>query len=198
MASDFNLITDCSFVRLTTPLLNVLPTIDCGDNDLNDFFNNEAILYSKALLGKTYVWITNEDPQRVVGAFTVSNDSIKSKLLPKTAVNRINRPIDNNKRNRTYPAVLIGRLGVNKSYQGKHQHIGSQIVEFLKVWFADEDNKTGCRFLLVDAYNNEAVLNFYHYCGFKFLYPSDVEEKDFYGINSNEKLKTRMMYYDLK
>lgn len=175
-----------------------LPPFDCGDEDLNDFFAHEAVLYADELLGKTYLWATNEEPHCIVAAFTVSNDSIKSKLLPRYAINKINRPISNHKRGRTYPAVLIGRLGVAKDFQGDHRHVGSQVVDFLKDWFSDEDNRTGCRFLVVDAYNSPGVLAFYDRCGFRHLYRSEDEERDFYGLPADEPLRTRMMYFDLK
>ena len=175
-----------------------LKPINCGENDLNDFFLNEAVLYSNELLGKTYVWVTNNEPHRIVAAFTVSNDSIKSRLLPRNSVNRINRPINNLKRGRSYPAVLIGRLGVDVDFQGRSYHIGFQIIDFIKQWFSDDENKTGCRFILVDAYNNQAVLTFYQKNGFKFLYPNEQEEKEFYNLLSDDKLHTRMMYLDLK
>lgn len=58
-----------------------------------------------------------------------------------------------------YPGVLIGRLGINKEY--KHQGIGSDLMTFIKSWFIDAGNKTGCRFLIVDAYNENIPLNYY-------------------------------------
>lgn len=198
MIRQFDIFQNCSFLRWDTQIAAKLPPIDCGEEDLNDFFTNEAVLYASELLGKTYVWITNDEPHEIVAAFTVSNDSIKSRLLPSNSLNKINRPISNHKRGRTYPAVLIGRLGVDVKFQGKSFHIGSQIIEFMKQWFSEEENKTGCRFLLVDAYNNAGVLSFYEKNGFKFLYPSEEEEKTFYNLQKVEKLNTRMMFLDLK
>ena len=71
----------------------------------------------------------------------------------------MNRPIDNPKRGRSYPATVIGRIGVNQEFQG--MNVGSQLIQFIKDWFRHEDNKTGCRFLVVDAYNNPRTLHFY-------------------------------------
>ena len=56
---------------------------------------------------------------------------------------------------RSYPAVLIGRLGVNCEFQNTPIHIGRQLMSFIKDWFRHEDNKTGCRFIVVDAYNEK-------------------------------------------
>jgi len=48
------------------------------------------------------------------------------------------------------------------------------------------DNRTGCRFMTVDAYNNPQVINFYQKNGFAFLSEAD------------QKKETRSMYFDLK
>lgn len=81
----------------------------------------------------------------------MSNDSIKTTFIPKKAVNKIERKIPGRKHLHTYPAVLLGRLGVNKKYQGREYFIGQQIINYIKIWFSEDDNKTGCRFLVVDA-----------------------------------------------
>lgn len=51
-------------------------------------------------------------------------------------------------------------------------------MTFIKDWFRHEDNKTGCRFIVVDAYNEERVLKYYDKNGFLPLYsynPSNSE-----------------------
>ena len=84
-------------------------------------------------LGQTYCVIDNEGEAAVVVAFfTVSNDSIKTTFIPKKAVNKIEREIPGRKHLHTYPAVLIGRLGVNQKYQGKQFFIGQQVINYIK------------------------------------------------------------------
>lgn len=68
--------------------------------------------------------------------------------------------------------------------KGRGAGIGTQILDYLKYSFTHK-NKTGCRFLLVDAYKESAVLRFYEKNGFKFLTDDDAREK------------TRIMYFDL-
>ena len=170
----------------------------CGNEDLDDFFRNDALLYQKELLGKTYCFVTIVAPHRIVCMFTVANDSIKTVYLDRTTKNRVNRPIDNAKRGRSYPATLIGRLGVNVEFQQRDYHVGSQLIDFIKDWFSDENNKTGCRFLVVDAYNKREVLHYYESNGFKFLHDSEQEEAEYYKIQQDAPIHTRLMYYDLK
>ncbi len=41
---------------------------------------------------------------------------------------------------RSYPAVLIGRLGVHKDYrsiEGEEDNTGKQLMDFIKSWFID-------------------------------------------------------------
>ena len=170
----------------------------CQDSDLDEFFARDAFLYDAELLGKTYAWINTADPKLILGLITLANDSVKAKLMAGTARNRLQRSVTNAKRGMSYPAVLIGRLGVSAYYRGKGYNIGSQILDFIKGWFRSKENKTGCRFIVVDAYNNERTLHFYAKNGFKPLYKSEQEERDFLELSPEEPLKTRFLFYDLK
>lgn len=177
--------------------LGELGTFSCGDNDLDDFFHQEAFLYAEQLLGKTYYFATTGADKKIVYAFTLANDSIKAALIPNSSRNKIQRKIPNSKRTRSYPAVLIGRLGVAKEFQGCGYSVGSQIIEYIASWFIHPDNKTGCRFIVVDAYNKESVLHFYGKNGFKFLYSTEELEKEANHIPAEDPLESRMMYLDL-
>lgn len=44
----------------------------CGDTDLDDFFHNDAERYAAELMGKTYCWITEQKPHRIVALFTLA------------------------------------------------------------------------------------------------------------------------------
>ena len=72
---------------------------------------------------------------------TLSYDGIKTYMLDNPSRNALQRKIPQQKRHRSYPAVLIGRLGVNKAFQGQGLNIGSQLMDALKYWFVDENNK---------------------------------------------------------
>lgn len=71
----------------------------------------------------------------IVCVFTLANDSIKAALIPNASRNKIQRKIPNSKRTRSYPAVLIGRLGVAKNFQGTNDGIGSQAIDYIISWF---------------------------------------------------------------
>lgn len=101
---------------------------------------------------------------------------------------------------RSYPAVLIGRLGVNKDYrimEGEAERTGKQLMDFIKSWFIDGANKTGCRFIVVDSYNEPKPLRYYAQNDFEGLFSSEVQEKEFTGLKIEDALTTRLMYFDL-
>lgn len=54
--------------------------------------------------------------------------STQTTHLPNNPKRHINKAIAYDKQGRTYPAVLIGRLGVDKAYQGAQFRIGTQIM----------------------------------------------------------------------
>ena len=199
MTSDyeFPLAEKCVMLKWDNDVLFHCAPFSCGDDDLDDFFANDAISYERDLLGKTYCWVLNDDNTKIVGMITLANAGIQTTHLQNNPKRHLNKNIAFPKRGRTYPAVLIGRLGVNSAFQGPRFRIGAQIMDFIKSWFDGVDNKTGCRFLLVDAVNSEHTLDYYARNGFRPLFPRQEDEKTFYGIEDDEELKTRMYYFDL-
>jgi GNAT superfamily N-acetyltransferase len=168
---------------------------DCGHLDLNDFFLNDCIPYANDLIGKSYCFTLDSDPGSIVCAFSIINDRIKVSNLPNARKQKVNKLIARAKHFRSYPAVLIGRLGVNKEYRG--QKIGFELMDFIKSWFIDGANKTGCRFVVVDSYNEPIALRYYQDCGFAFLFGSEDQEKEYLNKPVNQPLTTRLMYFDL-
>ena len=158
------------------------PPFDCNDPDLTDFFYNDSVDMAHALLSVTYA-VLPKDGEDTIGFFSVSNDSIrKAELGGRSAKDRFRGPIDRRKRFKSLPAVKIGRLAVSVDHQG--QGIGSGILDYLKVWFT-QGNKTGCRFIVVDAYNKLEVIRFY-------------ERNGFYGLPVKDPdTETKLMFFDL-
>ena len=158
-------------------------SFDCGDDDLNDFILHESPLYRKEKLAVTYVLKEADDlaNEHIKAFFSLSNDRISiSDFDSKTKYNRFSRRFNNHKRLKSYPAAKIGRLAVHASAKG--MNIGSTLLNFIKRYFT-ADNKTGCRFITVDAY--AAAIPFYIRNGFVPLNEEDADEP------------TRLLYFDL-
>lgn len=137
---------------------------DCGDNALNEFLLKDAKDYQRRLLAVTYL-IENE-----------VNESTKS------VWRKIKRNFPRSKHRRDYPAVKIGRLAVNKSYQGLQ--IGTIVMNYLKNLFKSR-SRTGCAYLTVDALSK--AVGFYEKNGFDYLCDK-VSGQDY---------PTRLMYFDI-
>lgn len=167
----------------------------CGDRDLEDFFSNDCFAYAKQLLGKTYCYRLDGEPHKIVCAFTLANAGIRVNDLPNARKKKIEADIPHVKALKDYPAVLVGRLGVSNEFRSKH--IGSEVLDFIKYWFIEPNNKTGCRFIIVDAYNNETTLSFYERNGFKTVFSTDNQEKEYRHLDCSIHLNTRLMYFDL-
>ena len=89
--------------------------------------------------------------KQVLAYFSLANDRVSlSDFDNKTEFNRFRKHrFVNEKRLKSYPASKVCRLGVDISAKG--MRIGSYLIDFIKSYFL-MDNKTGCRFLTVDAY----------------------------------------------
>lgn len=194
------LLDKCTLRVYNQSLIDFCEPFDCDNADLNEFFQKDAINYQSELLGKTYCFTLDENPKKIVCAFTISNDSIKTTFLPNSRKQKIIKEIPREKHMKSYPAVLIGRLGINADFrkiQGESERTGKQLMDFIKSWFIDGANKTGCRFIVVDSYNKSKPLKYYSDNGFQMLFSTELQEKEFTNIDSEKSLQTRLMYFDL-
>jgi GNAT superfamily N-acetyltransferase len=189
-----NLEIDCQAFELSDN--NLITDFDCSDKDLNDFFNRDAILYQNERLGKTFFYRHKETGQ-VVCAFSLSADSVKTFLLTNNRRRIVKKLLPHEKSLQSYPAMLIGRLGVSTELGG--HGIGSQLMEIIKE-FCFNKFKHYVRFLTVDAYNKTEVLNFYEKNDFNFLFLTEEDERQNLkkSIDSEEPLNSRQMFFDLK
>lgn len=183
----------CSLFRLTD--VKDIEGFSCGDGDLDDFFTSDCFAFERQLLGKTYCYRLDEEPHIAVCAFTLANAGIRVSDLPNARRKKIEANIPHVKALKDYPAVLVARLGVSKGYRSKH--IGSDALEYIKYWFLDPYNKTGCRYVLVDAYNTPSTIAFYEGNGFAPVFSTEKQEKEYRHISEKTPLNTRLMYFDL-
>jgi GNAT superfamily N-acetyltransferase len=180
---------------LNNQTLSQCQPFSCGDKDLDDFFLNDTDNYYQQLLGKSYCYRLDEDPSTIVCAFTIANASMEVKHLPGSRRKKLTELIPREKNLSSYPAFLICRLGVNVAF--RKQKIGSELMELIKLWFLTPEIIGGCRFITVDAYNNENTRRYYTVNGFKDLFSTEVQEKEYLGMAPDKELKTRLMYFDL-
>lgn len=127
---------------------------DDEDRDLDDFIRDDAERHLRDKMAVTYgVFFPEPSLSRVpLAFFTLQNDALK--------IQSPDYPY------KTHPAVKIGRFGVHYEFQSKG--IGSDVITMIKD-FMCHDNRTGCRYITLDAYNNPKVTRFYQRNGFILL-----------------------------
>ena len=191
------LLSECDLVRLTEEKLATCKPFSCGEVDLDEIFAKDCLVNQRKLLGKTYLFCLKNQPDTIVTAFSLSNDSIR--LTNRIADEDKEQFLDDtdlrDKTLKRFPAVLIGRLGTSKDFAG--QGYGTAIMDFIKVLFRT-NNRTGCRFLIVDALNRPDTLHYYEKNGFRYLITDERLEAKYMGIGVGHlPLNTRLMYFDL-
>lgn len=149
MQLDFKLLDESSSVH----------EFDCGDNELNTFLKNLALLFQKRRFGVTVTFYdSNSDPKKIIGFYTLSPASIELGLLPP---NFISGPKPN-----PIPGFRICRLGVDKNYQGFG--IGKKIFINSLNKCLDQSKFLGGSIIIIDA-KHEKAKRFYEQYGFKSI-----------------------------
>ena len=168
-----------------SPDTDVFRHFDCGDDDLNAFLLEKetsgvnATLYENEHLARTYI-VEDDVTHHIAAYFSLLNDKIEREVSDSGVWNKLSRKIPNSKRRSSYPALKIGRLAVDKYFQGSG--LGRSIITFIQAWFLF-NSRAGCRFVTVDALLGAEA--FYGKCDFKPLSIPDAGDL------------TILMYYDL-
>lgn len=127
---------------------------DCGEIVLNDYLQKLAGQHSKSNISKTFIATTSDDPEKILGFYTLSTGSITFDSLPQQFKKLPKYPI---------PILRIGRLAVDKSWQG--QGIGEYLLMDALNRSATHAKEIGMIGVVVDA-KHEAAKNFYLKYGF--------------------------------
>ena len=205
------LLDNCRFGRLTSEIINQCQPYTCSKNaDIDSFFHDHTYDnyrdYRLEMMGTTHCFFTDEKDNttqpKMVCAFSLSNSSLRTDILPQNRRNRLNRSIPNAKRRFQYPAILIGELCVFDGFGHKTfgYNIADEMMNLIKTIAIDPDNNTSSRYLIVDALNSPEVIEFYKRNGFEFLFASDEEELEHLrsGHSSDvQNCRTRLMFFDL-
>ena len=120
---------------------------DCGDDDLNDFIRTDAAKYQSDHLSHTRIVLLNGD---LVGYITLLADCIILQTGEKKKALKEARGY--HQQIYTFPAVKIGRLGIQKEFQ--KAGIGKQLLIYTIGLVArlNQELRVACRFITLDAY----------------------------------------------
>ncbi len=134
---------------------------DCGDADLNEFLKNDAARCQDDHLSHTRLAFLNG---RLVGYITLLTDCIILKTSEKKRI--LERLLDFHQSVYTFPALKIGRLGIQN--ECKRMGIGTQLLKYTVglVVRLNKELSIGCRFITLDAYPDS--ITWYQKKGFAF------------------------------
>ena len=186
-----DLTTDCTLIMVSKKEL--ISDFDCGDTELNDFFNNKSLLFKEQMLAMT-CFHRHKKSEKIVCAFSLSPNALKAKDLPNNRQKKVKLLIPREKTLQSYPAFLVGRLGVSQEFNG--HGVGSQLMDYIK-GFCLDTYPDFCRFLVIDAYNTPSVLSFYQKNSFSPVFSTEEQERTAYKIKPDEELQTRYLFYDM-
>jgi len=129
-----------------------LELFDCGEPLLNDWLRRRALRNENSGASRTYVVCSDT---RVIGYYSLAVGALACNEAPGRVRRNMPDPI---------PIMLIGRLAVDRSCQGRGLGRGLLRDAVLRVVQASEI--AGIRAILVHALTDEAK-GFYERCGFR-------------------------------
>jgi ribosomal protein S18 acetylase RimI-like enzyme len=133
-------------------------SFDCGNSHLNDFIKTKASQYEKSNFAKIYL-AKEENTNTIAGYYSLSAGSVELTNIPKEVAKKIPK-------HPKIPVALIGKLAVNKIYQG--QGLGSFLLMDALDRIMKISSELGYFAVEVDAID-ESAKNFYSKYGFESL-----------------------------
>ncbi len=130
-------------------------SFDCGEQSLNRYLHQYASQDIKRRINSVFVASPRETPQQVIGYYGLSACSLDANDLPKEQRRRLPRyPV---------PVVLLGRLAVAESHQGKG--LGSILLADAQQRIVQASQLMAVYAVVVDALDDRAA-EFYQQFGF--------------------------------
>jgi predicted GNAT family N-acyltransferase len=132
-------------------------SFDCGTAELNAFLKNSASSYIKRGLCAVHILSEESHPNTIIGYFSLSASAIKMQELPAEISKKYPGSIP-------VPCWLIGKLAVDRNFQGKGFGEILLLEAFNKITAYSKEAGGYC--IVVDA-KNEKIKPFYTKYGFK-------------------------------
>jgi len=128
---------------------------DCSRQELNNWLRQVACQHQDKGLSKTFVAIGEAEPARICGYYALILAELENRHLPDTWRKKLPRRI---------PGVRLGRLAVDRRYQGKG--LGELLLVDALMRARRIYAKAGGIGLFVDALDAQAA-EYYHCFGFQ-------------------------------
>lgn len=128
---------------------------DCGRQELNDWLRQVARRHQDKGLSKTFVAIREIEPARICGYYALTLAELENRHLPDVWRKKLPRRI---------PGVRLGRLAVDRQYQGKG--LGERLLVDALTRARRIYTEAGGIGLFVDALDEQAA-GYYRRFGFE-------------------------------
>lgn len=149
----------------------LLKTFICAKNlDVQDFLHNKAITFERYLRTRTYLYVSNEN-KSVMAYFSIGITYLLANQLSKDIIKFLDGYTDEIV---ALPCYLIGQLGKSDKCNEK---IGNFLLDDALSFIDKSQDILSGRFVLIDAVNDEKVIDFY-------------KENSFVDIESAKNLKS--------
>lgn len=130
-------------------------SFQCGREPLNDYICRYASQDVRRNVARVFIATPEEYPQQLAGFFTLSAGSVSCSSIPTSLVRKLPRyPV---------PVALIGRLAVDKKFQGKG--LGSILLADACQKVSQASSVLAVAGIIVDA-KDDAAISFYKRFGF--------------------------------
>ena len=130
-------------------------SFECGESALNTYLKNFSMQHAKKNISKTFVLISTESSEHIIGFYTLSMGSIMHEHLSLQERKKLpNYPI---------PIARIGRLAIDTGAQGKG--LGEELLKNALHRCVKLSKEIGLYGVVVDA-KHEQAKNFYLKFGF--------------------------------
>ena len=127
----------------------------CGSEPLNDYIRRYALQDVRRNISRVFIATPENDPRQLSGFFTLSAGSVSCSSLPASLARKLPRyPV---------PVALIGRLGVEKKFQGKG--LGSILLADACQKVSQASTVLAMAGIIIDAKDDDAI-SFYKHFGF--------------------------------
>ncbi len=131
-------------------------SFDCGEESLNRFIRRFARQDADRCLGVTFVAIEAFGESRILGYYTLATGQVEPNIV-------LDEKLPTH---RSVPVILLGRLAVDKSCQGRH--LGELLLMDALTRSLIVSEEVGVFAVVVDALHDQAR-HFYSRYGFKSL-----------------------------
>ncbi len=119
---------------------------DCGESPLNDYLRQYARQHAASNVSRTFVAVSDVDPVKILGYYTLSMGSLTKANLPLALQKKLpNFPI---------PIARLGRLAVDVTAQGKG--MGEDLLMHALRRCVALSNEFGMLAVVVDAKHDKA------------------------------------------